>query len=262
MSALACCRGLPKSLRDYFDPTEGELTLEQVQERMQPQITSWRSNAQLNEGFWTMWAGIEQVANPVHAHLLSWFKQEGVMKGTMVDLGCGNGDGGTLRFLAAGWDVIAVDSNQAALDILIKRAKEVKSRFEQLRRVSPDAQMKMGKLETVHSTIESYAFPRRKVEMVLAIDSLNYCNPSEMLRIWNRAHSALKSGGRIACSLPRAPILPFGMIVSNMVAPSWYTDPIVFHALVRGKGYQEEYFGYSGRRMFSVAMMLAIGKKA
>jgi hypothetical protein len=103
--------------------------------------------------------------------------------------------------------------------------------------------------------MEDLIFPS-DVDLDIALNSFPYCNPSKFLKIWNRAHDALRPGGRIVANFAREPLisLPFMM-------GAWHTDPAVVDALLREKEYDVECFSDGGRMMISTGSLTVIGKK-
>lgn len=99
-----------------------------------------------------------------------------------VDLGCGDGTE-TLALLAAGWSVLAVDQEPAAIEhVLIKAA------------ALPDAELK-----TMVSAFEDLQLP--ETELVYAGYSLPFCIPAHFNALWGKITDCIRPGGRFAGQL-------------------------------------------------------------
>lgn len=99
-------------------------------------------------------------------------------KKVAFDLGCGGGSfSGEL--LKRGWNVIAVDKQSRAIE-------SVKNRIDKL---NPDW-LKSNQLTTKLAPIEDYTLKDR-AHLVVAMDVLPYCNPSQLRNIWNKIYNAL-----------------------------------------------------------------------
>jgi SAM-dependent methyltransferase len=101
---------------------------------------------------------------------------------TAVDLGCGEGTD-TLTLLARGWSVVAIDSEQAGLDLLTARVPA-------------------GSARQVRVVCASYAdadLPR--AHLVHAGFSLPFCAPNQFPDLWARIRRALLPGGIFAGQL-------------------------------------------------------------
>ena len=127
-----------------------------------------------------------------------------------VDLGCGDGTE-TLALLEAGWSVLAIDSEPAAIDhVQSKAAAEYHPR-----------------LETMVAGFEDLHLPA--TDLVYAGYSLPFCKPAAFDDLWDKITSSIKPGGRFAGQL-------FG------IRDSWADEPeMIFHSaeqaaalLVRG----------------------------
>lgn len=95
-------------------------------------------------------------------------------KGRAIDLGCGTGRG-TLRLLAAGLDVTAVDASQEALAAV--RAKV------------PEG----GRLTLVQSSFEDLELDR--YDVAVGCFSLFFLSPEAHARFWPRLVDAIEPGG-------------------------------------------------------------------
>lgn len=99
-----------------------------------------------------------------------------------ADLGCGNGRD-TVEILRRGWNVLAIDAEQDAIDGL--RARD---------EVTADSP-----LETLTARFESVALPERM--LINASFALPLVAPQNFPDLWNGMLTALMPGGRISCQL-------------------------------------------------------------
>jgi trans-aconitate methyltransferase len=99
-----------------------------------------------------------------------------------IDLGCGNGRD-TVELLRRGWQVLAVDSQQSAIDGLLSR-QEVDENVL---------------LETMTSRFEQITLPES--DLINASFSLPLVSPLDFPDLWDRMLMSLAPGGRISCQL-------------------------------------------------------------
>jgi SAM-dependent methyltransferase len=101
---------------------------------------------------------------------------------TAVDLGCGDGTD-ALALLARGWSVVAMDREQAGLDLLTAR-------------VPPGS---TGQIRVVCTSYAEADLPR--AHLIHAGFSLPFCAPGEFPDLWARIRQALLPGGICAGQL-------------------------------------------------------------
>ena len=99
-----------------------------------------------------------------------------------IDLGCGNGRD-TVELLRRGWQVLAVDTQQSAIDGLLSR-QEVDENVL---------------LETITSRFEKISLPES--DLINASFSLPLVSPLDFPDLWDRMLTSLTPGGRISCQL-------------------------------------------------------------
>lgn len=116
-----------------------------------------------------------------------------------IDLGCGDGTE-TVTLLEAGWNVLAVDSEPAAIGHV--RSK-VRARFQHL-------------LEVRVASFEDFDLP--ETDFVYAGYSLPFCKPERFDSLWVRISTCIRPGGRFAGQL-------FG------IRDTWADEPdMTFHS--------------------------------
>ena len=99
-----------------------------------------------------------------------------------VDLGCGDGTE-TLALLEAGWSVLAIDREPAAIAcVRSKAAVEFQSQ-----------------LETMVTSFEDLRLP--ETDLVYAGYSLPFCRPEEFDDLWAKVAACIRPGGRFAGQL-------------------------------------------------------------
>ena len=127
-----------------------------------------------------LWA--KYAVHPRETKEIALKELEGSLKGRAVDLGSGNGDF-SIDAIKRGWEVTAVDSSSAALEILKKRVEEEDLPQEQKARFS-----------CAHQKIEDFTFPD-SVRLIYANDSLPYVSPKHVQDVIKRVHFALEKDG-------------------------------------------------------------------
>jgi SAM-dependent methyltransferase len=98
--------------------------------------------------------------------------------GRALDLGCGTGID-TIYLLKKGWQVVSIDMNQLALDILQEQVKNICT-SDELNRLTP-----------LCCKIEDYPF-NQKFHLINATRSLPFCDPSQIQMVWKRLIKSLE----------------------------------------------------------------------
>lgn len=110
------------------------------------------------------------------------------LKGTAIDLGCGNSPSVKL-LLDQGWHVIAVDNSRAVLMPLVSQHVD---------------RIRSGQLVVVERDLTTYV-PDAPVDLVIAADSLPYIDPATFYSTWCKIQTFVKENGFFIGSLFRAP---------------------------------------------------------
>ena len=101
-----------------------------------------------------------------------------------VDLGCGTGRD-TAELLRRGWRVLAIDSEPAGIDRLVRSVEE-----------SGEA---AHRLETQVARFEDASWPA--ADLVNSSFALPFCPPDQFGEVWGRIVASLKPGGRFCGQL-------------------------------------------------------------
>jgi len=96
-----------------------------------------------------------------------------------IDLGCGDGTE-TATLLSRGWNVLAIDAEQAGIRRLLEKVP-IESR---------------SRLQARVAVFEEVILP--PTDLVHASDSLPFCHPSHFPALWEKIKNAIRPGGRIA----------------------------------------------------------------
>jgi tellurite methyltransferase len=94
-----------------------------------------------------------------------------------VDLGCGDGRD-TVELLRRGWQVLAIDGEEQAIDRLLKRSE-----------------IDLPLLETRVERFEELALPE-KVDLINASFCLQFCPPADFPAFWQKIVAAIREEGR------------------------------------------------------------------
>lgn len=113
---------------------------------------------------------------PAHPNLLQALQHWHAAPGLALDLGCGAGRD-TLELLRQGWQVLAVDNRQAALDALREQVN------------GPQAQC----LELCCADFQSLPLPA--AQLINAGFSLPFCPPDDFAQLWQNIEKSLCGGG-------------------------------------------------------------------
>jgi len=132
-----------------------------------------------------------------------------------VDLGCGDGTE-TAVLLSRGWQVLAIDAEEAGIKRLMNKVPEES----------------LPRLQTQVAVFEELVLP--PTDLVHASDSLPFCHPRHFPAMWEKIRNAIKLGGRIAVNF-------FG------VRDSWANETDkTFHTVEQVRemveGFEIEYF--------------------
>lgn len=114
-------------------------------------------------------------------------KKEGETRGLMIELGSGIGEDARY-FMSRGWQVLAVDSNDEAIDLVSEKA-EKNSKLA-------------SKLSVLRSMFETMPFPFLKsVDLVYASNTIPFCNPKDFDKFWQNIIALVNPEGIVAVTL-------------------------------------------------------------
>jgi tellurite methyltransferase len=122
------------------------------------------------------------ISDPHRTLLLSqkYFQLENKMGGVAADLGAGTGRD-TLFLLRQGWNVLAIDAEQLAIDIILHRADPSFSNC----------------LNVMTGQFSEMVLPN-ELDLINASYSLPFCNPQDFPKCWKMITDQLSIGGRFS----------------------------------------------------------------
>lgn len=229
LKAFDCCGGIAYCCAQ-LGLVDEKIDKYEAVKRLEKESQKW-----LYEDRSSFWGDFTQSPSRISQQLensLIKFQEEGIKPGIAVDLGCGNSSS-TIYLLQRGWKVIAVDSSKKVLENLHKRANEQGSNW-----------ITDGQLTLVCQKIETYEFPQN-IQIIVANDSLPYCDPTKVKYVWDRAYISLAKGGRIIGNFFPDPMNTLVEEIQRTLMGGWFTDKAVVNALLDETGYQKEVCAYN-----------------
>lgn len=210
------CLETVTSLLEQWGLYEPELSIEEANRRLTEEQILWNQcNEDRSQSWKVFQSGGHQrpLIQLVTRAIVAWEGQMGAQPGIAVDLGCGISPT-VIALLERGWTVYAVDQSAP----VIAAVKELTEEWIQT-----------GRLVLVNQSIEDFEFPQQ-VQLILATDSLPYCNPLKIYDIFLKARQALVANGVFACSF-----FPYHTEVADNLMRSlfggWLTTRNVIHAV-------------------------------
>ncbi len=227
-----CCSRIVKDIFSHagiLDREESPITKNELSKRLGQEAEIWKKEDRTN--FWSRFTQNGHAGIPCHIEesIDSFASKPGVA----VELGCGNSSVVEL-LLKRGWKVEAVDNSRNVLTQLQQR-------------ISQTLADRIENLTLVQADMEAYQFPN-DAKLIIAKDSLPYCDPDKIVEVWDRAHDSLEDGGRIAGNFFPYPCNKQAETIHRNLMGAWFTDKAVVQALLDEKSYNTEVCEYSKPR--------------
>lgn len=207
---------------EYLGLYEPEIDIHQARSRLSKEKEIWGKTQGDRAELWNSF----QAKNPIHAKLPSLvekavihLKNHGRDRGVAVDLGCGI-NSTAFHLLERGWKVYAVDNSKSVMNTLTDKVSQMRKKW-----------IENGQLVLVNQSIENFEYPEN-VHLIIAIDSLPYCNPEKIGNIFLKAKHSLLSQGVLICNF-----FPYKNPIADNVLRSmfgaWLTTKNVIEAVMR-----------------------------
>lgn len=201
---------------------EPEISLGKAQNRLRLESEFWKEYQKDRKLFWSGF----QSGNVTTGHSPSLvekaivhLRRDLICKGVAVDLGCGI-NSTMFNLLNQGWKVYAVDSSNEVLETLAQKVSSIGKSW-----------IRDGQLILIKQSIETFIFPER-VHLVMAIDSLPYCDPEKISKIFlDVRHSLFPKGVFVFSLFPYTKTRGDDML--RMVFGAWLTTKNVVEAVMR-----------------------------
>lgn len=195
------------------------ITLEEAEEDLCKENVSWKHPQRHTAHLWhdvQTQKEISKPLTPLVEKALTVLKSRNIQKGIAVDLGCGISPT-IFNLLRRGWTVYAVDNSLHILsDLAAKLSDHHTDWFDK------------NQVVLLNQNIESFELPE-KVHLVVATDSLPYCDPKKIKEIFCRIKNALHPQGMVVCNFySTSSIKPF----QQLFYP-WTTKKSVVETIMR-----------------------------
>lgn len=165
--------------------------------------------------------------SPFVVKSLSHLTESNTQGRVAVDLGCGLGST-PFRLCNMGWKVYAVDSSPAVISLVTAATQSLRKNW-----------IEEGQLKLTQSRIEDFEYPEQ-VDLIIATNSLPYCDPTKIAEIFHKAKTALKEGGVFAAEFfPPNPQYLFADLLLKRNFGGWITTKNVIDAVAQFTGFKE-----------------------
>ena len=181
--AISC---FSSTFERFYNPP---MTDEELEELLSIENTSWKKPKKHIESLWSDAQTHKDISKPLYPIVekaLVALENHNIHKGIAVDLGCGISPT-VFQLLSRGWKVYAVDN--------IHVLSELSSQLPYVNKW-----LDKNQLILLSQNIESFELPE-KVHLVIATDSLPYCNPEKIKTIFSKMKNALLPNGLVICNL-------------------------------------------------------------
>jgi len=170
---------------------EPEINIDQAKNRLRKEKEIWEKNQVNRAELWNDFQENNKTRgrlSPLVEKAINHFNIRNFRKGVAVDLGCGISHT-TFNLLRRGWKVYAVDSSEFVINNLTNKVVKMRNKW-----------IENGQLVLVNQSIEKFDYSEN-VHLIIATDSLPYCDPEEICNILLKAKNALLPQGILVCSL-------------------------------------------------------------
>lgn len=203
-----------------------QLKLEEARNRLSLESQLWKKFQRDRSEFWNNFQADNKTTGQLHSLVegaMIHFESHNIQR-IAVDLGCGINTT-TFNLLERGWKVYAIDSSEFVIKTLAEKVSSMGKSWIQ-----------DGQLVLVNQTIEEFKFPE-KVHLVTAYESLPYCNPEQINKIFLKIKDALLPQGILVCNL-----YPYHPIADNVLREmfgAWMTTKNVVEAVVKSVNFSK-----------------------
>lgn len=182
---------------------EPEISVQEARNRLSFEKKLWKKSQFDRNDLWNDFQSKNSTTgqlSPLAEKAIILLESHNIQKGIAVDLGCGI-NSTIFNLLERGWKVYAVDSSSSVIKTLTQKVSSMGKNW-----------IEEGKLILVNQTIEEFNFPE-KAHLIIANDSLPYCDPKKINKIFLDVKNAL---------------LPQGVFVGNLFP---YFNPLADNML-------------------------------
>jgi SAM-dependent methyltransferase len=223
MSCLSRVIGCLSYALEQLGLYEPEISIREARDRLSLESKLWEKTQDNRDEFWSDFQADNTTTGPLPTlveRAITHLKNHHVYRGVAVDLGCGINTT-TFNLLERGWKVYAIESSDAVIKTLAQKVSSMGENW-----------IRNGQLVLVKQAIEEFKYPE-KVHLVTAIDSLPYCDPKKINKIFLEVKNALLPQGVFVCNL-----FPYNdnPIVDGMLRGmfgAWTTTKNVVEAVIR-----------------------------
>jgi SAM-dependent methyltransferase len=201
---------------------EPEINVQEARRRLNLERKLWEKSQSDRNELWNIFQTDNMTNGPLPSLVekaITHLESHNIKRGVAVDLSCGINTT-TFNLLEQGWKVYAVDSSEFVIKNLEQKASSIGKSW-----------INDGKLVLINQAIEEFAYPE-KVHLITATESLPYCDPTKITKIFLEAKSALLPQGVLVCNLFPYTNFPVDNMLRGMFG-GWMTTKNVVEAVVR-----------------------------
>ncbi|MEC7838572.1 MAG: class I SAM-dependent methyltransferase [Chlamydiota bacterium] len=223
MNCLSQVIGYFSYTLEHLGLYEPEITVHEAKDRLNNEGNTWLKYQTDRQDLWNTFQGNNMTTGPLQplvAKTIIHLEEQSVKKGVAVDLGCGINTT-TFHLLQKGWKVYAVDNSESVISTLAEKVSPMGKNW-----------INNGQLVLVNESIEKFKYPE-KVDLIIATDSLPYCDPNKIGQIFLEARNALLPQGVLVCNFFPYSDNPYADNMLRGMFGAWMTTKNVVDAMMR-----------------------------